>query len=299
MAQLIFFGVYTLSPDSLTARKAALVGFDLATIFLLILVLRRMQMSVGRVLIYAWNPLVVWEFAHSGHIDAAAITFVVLAVLLWLANRPTLVGIALGLATLVKLYPAILAPVFYKRWDWKLPLAFAATFVIAYLPYLDVGAKVVGYLPGYLNEEGFANGERFFPLYLIRLLWDVPTEVYLVAGFSILSILALRFGLKVDKPPQFIFTAGLTLLGVTLLVMTPSYPWYFIILIPFLCVGASTPWFWLVMVVPLLNLLLVTYKHPQIEVPTKVVVFGLGYALVAKKLFASKSASLPNRSGFR
>ena len=37
--------------------------------------------------------------------------------------------------------PALLAlPVFWRPWNWRLPLAVATVIVVAYLPYLSVGS---------------------------------------------------------------------------------------------------------------------------------------------------------------
>ena len=80
--------------------------------------------------VYAWNPLPLWEFAGSGHIDAAMIAFVALA--LW-SRRPWLTGLALAGGTLVKLYPAALLPALWRRWDWRMPAVFCVALVAAYL----------------------------------------------------------------------------------------------------------------------------------------------------------------------
>src|SRR5437867_5337576 len=92
-----------------------------------------------RILIYAWHPLTVWEFAGSGHVDPLAFTFIVLALLARRRNWETATGITLGLATLAKLFPIVLFPALYRRWGWKMPVALIATIVIGYVPYLGVG----------------------------------------------------------------------------------------------------------------------------------------------------------------
>jgi hypothetical protein len=77
-----------------------------------------------RALIYAWHPLVVWEFAGSGHLDALAIAFIALALLARRKRYETLTGFLLACATCVKLFPVVLFPALYERWSWKMPLAF-------------------------------------------------------------------------------------------------------------------------------------------------------------------------------
>ena len=50
--------------------KIALVVCDLLTIAVLLAWLRDTGRSPWLSLVYAWNPLVILEVAHSGHIDA-------------------------------------------------------------------------------------------------------------------------------------------------------------------------------------------------------------------------------------
>ena len=68
-AQLFFRGVVSVA-DSSRLMKAALVACDLLTIVVLLAWLRDTNRSPWLALVYAWNPLVILEVAHSGHIDA-------------------------------------------------------------------------------------------------------------------------------------------------------------------------------------------------------------------------------------
>ena len=56
--------------------------FEALAIGCLVAVLRRAGQPPARVLLYAWNPLAAWCFAGNGHVDAAAIGLVGLALLL-------------------------------------------------------------------------------------------------------------------------------------------------------------------------------------------------------------------------
>ena len=113
-------------------------------------------------LLYAWHPLPLWQFAGDGHVDAIAIAFLLLAFVAADRRSPILSGIALAAGVLVKYFPAVAGPAIYKRWDWRLPAAFAASLGLLYLPYLGVGTKVFGFLGGYVAEEGFEQGSGIF-----------------------------------------------------------------------------------------------------------------------------------------
>ncbi|HUK91952.1 MAG TPA: glycosyltransferase 87 family protein, partial [Blastocatellia bacterium] len=112
VAQMIYLAVYLISPFSVTAFKVAVSLFDMVTILAVAAVLMRLRMDPARAIIFAWHPLLMWEGAHSGHVDPAFIACLALALLAWSYRKPTLVGVALALATLIKLYPMMLLPVF-------------------------------------------------------------------------------------------------------------------------------------------------------------------------------------------
>src|SRR5262249_67873 len=152
-----------------TWMKAVVVGFEAITVWALTQLLISFGFARQRVLIYAWHPLAVWEFAGSGHIDALAIAFIALALLMLRKHGQILTGFLLGFATCGKLFPAVLFPTLYVRRGWKMLLAFVVTILIAYLPYLSVGpVGVLGFLPGYASERGMMTGEQFFLLTVAR-----------------------------------------------------------------------------------------------------------------------------------
>ncbi len=78
---------YLLAPSNFFFLKGIFVGFDMVTCGALALLLMRKGLDPRRVVIYAWCPLPIVEFATQGHLDAATITFTVLTVLSAASNR--------------------------------------------------------------------------------------------------------------------------------------------------------------------------------------------------------------------
>src|SRR5207249_1533845 len=74
-------------PARMIVMKAWFVGFDLATLGLVITLLRFTGRPVGWSLAYGWCPLVIKEFAHSGHLDALAVFLTMLALSLAVRAR--------------------------------------------------------------------------------------------------------------------------------------------------------------------------------------------------------------------
>jgi alpha-1,6-mannosyltransferase len=250
VAQAIFFAATHIG-ESVTVMKAAMIAFDAVTIALLYRLLTGAGQPTARLLIYAWHPLPVWEFAGSGHIDAALVALVVLA--LWCAQRrrDRLAGLALAAATLVKLYPAVLLPALYRRWEGRLLIPFVAGLVIAYLPFLGVGWGVLGFLPGYAAEEGFTgSGSGFYLWSLIGTvlpLATVPALAYIALAALLLGTFAAFVLLADGGRDRFLAGAALLATAFTVL-LSPHYAWYFAWLIPFGCLLPSLSLLWLTLV---------------------------------------------------
>jgi len=245
VAEAFFLAVAYLG-TSVTAMKVAMAACEAAAIYFLLGLLRDRALPAERVLIYAWHPLPLWEFAGSGHVDALVVLFVSAA--LWGRRHlpQWLLGVVLAGGTLVKFFPAVTLPAFYRRGDWRVPLAFALTVVLAYLPYLDAGSNVLGFLGGYAGEEGFDRSGSGF--YLWRLLGaglpiaGVSAGYYIAAAAAILSALAVRMMLV----PSADAVAGAAILATLFTVMvSPHYAWYFAWLIVFLCLVPWLSLFWL------------------------------------------------------
>ena len=247
LAEAIFLGVTRLS-ESVTAMKAAMVAFEIITFALLVYLLAAEGLPPERVIVYAWHPLPLWEFAGSGHIDAALIALTVAA--LWAMCRGCggLAGLFLAGATLTKLYPAVLLPALYRRWGWVMPAAFAAAIVVGYLPFIGVGSRVFGFLPGYAGEEGFdTRGTGFYLLDLLQqlpLLAELNGRAYAIGAFAILVALGAAIAWTRDTARSPL-AAATVLATIFMVFVSPHYPWYFAWLIVFACFIRSVALLWL------------------------------------------------------
>jgi alpha-1,6-mannosyltransferase len=247
LAEGIFLAVARIS-QSLVAMKAAMAVFEAITVAALLRLLKAAGLPPGHILVYAWHPLPIWEFAGSGHIDAALIALVVLALWARRQGRAWLAGLALAGATLVKFYPVVLLPAVYRRWEWRLPIAFVVAAVLGYLPFIGAGWGVLGFLPGYVKEEGFtANGSGFFLWSLLQTLppcAGLSALVYLSIALMILAALAVAVAFT-DTPRTDRFAGAALLAGAFMFLLSPHYPWYFAWLIIFPCFAPYVSLLWL------------------------------------------------------
>ncbi len=237
MAEAVFAVAAWLGQTPVVMR-AAMVGFEALGVAALLLVLRRIGAPPERLLIYAWNPLAVWEFAGNGHVDALAVGFLGLALLAVAHRRPGWTGVALAAAVLVKFLPAVVAPALWRRWDWRLPAAALLTAALLYSLYAGAGAHLLGFLPGYADEEGLRDGSGVWLLAGLASLGKLPAWAGAAfAGVLLAALAGLGWASAAREGwPDPVRAAGgaARLIVIALVGLSPHYPWYF----PWACVPA-------------------------------------------------------------
>src|ERR1041385_4415487 len=119
VAQLVFLLTTRIS-ETVVWMKLTMGIFELVTIWAIAQLLQLLGRPRQLLLLYAWHPLVVWEFAGSGHLDAIFICFMALAFLAWQRKSDVGAGFALACATLSKLFPVVLLPALLKQGRWKI-----------------------------------------------------------------------------------------------------------------------------------------------------------------------------------
>jgi hypothetical protein len=116
-----------------------------------------------------------------------------------------------------------------------------ATFLVLYIPYVaTTGFAVLGYLPGYLGQEGYKNGSRF-----VLLTAVLPSRAALPVAVVLLLLLTVLVIWK--SAPTRPWLGQLAMIGVTLLILSPNYPWYALLLLPFIAMSGRIEW----MLIPL------------------------------------------------
>ena len=242
-AQMLFFLATSLH-DSVLAVKAALVAFEAITVAVLIGLLRRLGQPVTRVVAYAWHPLVVWEIAGNGHIDGAMTAMMMLALWLFALGRPLSAAAAAAIGALFKPFAVLVLPAIWKPWDWKLPLVVALVVGTSYVPYLSAGSGIFGFLVTYASEEGIDSGNAYWIVGVLRGLFGETgrwTALYIAGALAILAALALRAGFRRERPLAVTITDINALLLAFAFLLSPNYPWYFVMLVPFVALTGSLP----------------------------------------------------------
>src|SRR5262249_12277195 len=142
LAQYVFRFAHAIAPGSVLALKSLLSIFDLLAALLLALTLRRLGQPATRVILYAWNPLVIKAFAASGHVDAWRVGALAGTAYFFARGRRRVAAISFGLAVLAKLAPVVLLPFVVKRAGWRNAGLIAAVAAGGYAPFVGAGANV-------------------------------------------------------------------------------------------------------------------------------------------------------------
>jgi MYXO-CTERM domain-containing protein len=297
LAQVWFRAGDLLLPEAARDRgwQAVAAAVDLVLVAALALVLSRRGADPNAVVLYAWSPLAVLESAQSAHLDALAVLVALAALWASRRRRPALAGVLLGAATLVKLYPAVLLPVLVgrarparARQGLVTAVAFAATVGLGYARHVaSVGVDVVGYLPGYLAEEGYAEGNRFLLLGLVGLS-GTGAQVVAAAGL----VAAAAWAWRARARPE---VGAARLFGAALLLATPVQPWYALLLVALATLARR--WWWIAVAVAGYPVYLAALLDAPIA-PIGRVSYGLAALVVVLGERSSRSRSRsPSRPG--
>jgi len=228
-AELFFRAVGWVAPGSMLALKVALGIGELTALGALLGLLRALELPEGRLVIYAWNPLLLVEVWGTAHLDALVLPAVIGATWAFIIGRRVLAAGLLAAGASIKLYPAALLPLILGGPG---SLAALVTFIVvmaaSYARVIVEGLSVLGSLPRYLHDE-------YFNLGITRSLVDHPN---LVVGVLIAWVV---WGAIARRSAPFPNRA-VTLVGGLIVLSGNVFPWYVLWLIPFLTLVPSIPW---------------------------------------------------------
>jgi alpha-1,6-mannosyltransferase len=294
MAQVVFWGVYSVAPG-VTGLKVAMSIFDMLAVALAMIALARSGLDPARAIVLAWHPLLILESAHSGHVESLFILMLSLALVGFSFRKPLVAGGSLALATLVKFYPALIVPGFlagtggeddsvpkrvwralFNRDTLQTVAAFALLLVVGYIPFAGAGSKTFAFAQEYLRDEGFVqSGARYFPLVLIRRVVPFPTWLFVCAAVLVIGIVAVWALIQRKRNAVEVSRCALALIGTYLLVTTPRYAWYYVWLLPFLCFVSRVAWLYLASAAALLYLVWYTpLVYPNVPLWLGAAIYG-------------------------
>jgi alpha-1,6-mannosyltransferase len=238
----LFFRAVTAIRESIFALRVAFVLCDLATVFVLLDVLRSSWQAEHWVLAFAWNPLVATEVAGSGHIDIVGVLLLLVSVAALLRRWRTVAAIAFGLAVAVKFLPIVLLPLYWKRVRLRDAALAAAMVGLLYVPFISHGRIPFGSLGTYVerfrfNDPVFATLER-------------ATTPQVVAGLAVLIGFLTAIWMR-RRSAKWSSDAFAWPMAASLFCAPVVYPWYLLWLLPFIRSTSTIPVIlWTVSIIP-------------------------------------------------
>jgi hypothetical protein len=233
LAQLVFAAGAFIAATPVT-QKILFTLFDLATLIVIVRLLRRRRLNPGAAIIWAWSPLVMLEFAHSGHMDSLGIFFLVLSVAAFEEGRWGRGMVSMGLSFLAKLLPAALVPFFLLRRRLVLWLPVAVAVAVAgYLPFAGAGTHLWSSLGVYGQHWQFNS----LIYRIITSAFSNPDAVRWVLAVCVV-VFSFVHGYRQNDIGRYI----LGVVAFALLVSPTVYPWYVTWLVPFLCLHPRRAW---------------------------------------------------------
>lgn len=197
--------------------------------------------------LFALFPPVLNQLVGAAHVDTFAVPWLLLAWLMYITDRPAWLGIALALATLVKLWPIVLVAAF---WRWRVRRD-NARLLVSLVLVLCLGYAVFAF--------GFAHS-HVFAFYHRDIFYDdslddpfnhwVRTTKH--AATAILALMELLIWVYVlfSRARQLPVERKVSILAFTFLLSSPMMrPWYPIPLIPFAATAGDVSVLWLALTV--------------------------------------------------
>jgi hypothetical protein len=235
-AEVAFALLWRIAPDNARWFQAAMAAGGLLAGALLLGLLRALNRSPARLLIYLWSPLLAFETAHAAHVDGLVLPLIVGAWWARVRERDGLMGLLLGLATAVKLYPVLLVPALWRprhpQGRWRFPLAFGLSLGACYLPYVVTSnSKVIGYLPQYFGER-FNMGLAGILIPRLQSLGIEPDRGLLLLTLGVLGVIGLLMVLRPAADGEAALRRSLWLMGAFTLLTQNLFSWYMLWLLP-------------------------------------------------------------------
>jgi hypothetical protein len=243
VAEAYFLGVHYLpeAGNSTTPIQATTAFVAVLTTVILLFGLGRLGRDVRMAALWSWCPTVALEAGNSAHVDVVAVAITAAALLaLATAQRRTgrtiLGGVLLGLAIATKVTPVLTVPAVLRRRWMTVALAAGSAFLAVYIPHvLAVGGKVIGFLPGYLQQEGYTNGTRFG---IIGLVYGGKLALVM----AVLILAAVAFAVLQFSDPGRPWQGAVVMTAAALAVTTPRYQWYALLLVMLVALDGRPEW---------------------------------------------------------
>ena len=171
--------------------KIWLFIFEIGTILLIIKLLNKFRLPDKNVLLYALNPLILFEIMGNLHFEGAMIFFLLLAVWLFTVEKFNWSAVAFALSICSKLLTILFLPFFIKRIGWKSNIQY----------FLVVGISCVLLFLPIINTSFIYNFSDSLGLYFQKLEFNASFYYFFrwvlfqITGYNQIAVLGPALGM--------------------------------------------------------------------------------------------------------
>lgn len=140
-AQGLFAVAAAIAPGNVMVLKGLVALVDLGVLALVVALLAALGRPRSLALLYAWCPLVLREYASTGHYDPLAAFFLLASLFALARGRRAFAGGLAGAAVLAKLYPVVAVAVLGRRYGARGLAVFALTVLLLVAPFASAGSR--------------------------------------------------------------------------------------------------------------------------------------------------------------
>ena len=225
VAQGFFRFSHWLAPGSVLVMKCLIALLDLGVCLILAALLRRLGRDPAESLLYAWNPLVIKEYAGSGHLDPLMLFFLVLAYFCLLQKRPRAALLSFGVAVSAKITPIVLGWFFLRRTPWQTWPFAALGLLPGYLVYKDSLVEMAAGLAAFGRDWQFNPGLWGLFRWFSDLLYLPPLTAKGLSALCLLTAIGYTAWRDTGKPAT-LFKGSFLVLATLVLTSPAVMPWY-------------------------------------------------------------------------
>ena len=266
LCELLFAAVAFVS-RTVVAMKAVMTLAEIGTWYLVVRIWALRGLSLARLLLYLWNPLVILEVSGSGHNDIVGVGLLLYSGLLIILGRPGVSIAALGSSVAAKYFPVIVLPAWLRGSPKRLWAVVPLVWLLLWGPYLKAGSRLFTGLAAYARHwEANAFLFRWLregvawldPKPLLDREWGElcaalgrpdwaaaiwpytePRQIAKALVAAGLAICLLAWIRRRAAEPTWI---AFRMLGLVLLWAPTLHPWYLLWVLPFAAWYASPSW---------------------------------------------------------
>jgi hypothetical protein len=208
--------------------KIVFTLFDLGTLVFLLLLMRLRAIELRHIVLYAFNPLVLFSVAGEGHLEIVLVFWLVACLYFVQRNRHIPAFVCFGLCLATKVTPVFLLPLLINRKTASKSF-FIAAGLLLYAAYWSAAGSFLS-VPFH-----FASAFHFNGFVNTILLLFLPQQQASIASWGIFAVVLGLIFFFVPDTLRSIYYA----VAAFLLCSTTLHPWYATVLTPFLVLYRS------------------------------------------------------------